>query len=265
MVITEKRIAANRRNIELGREKAKLSMHRIKEYNQTKTEHTFTCTKCGKEFTKAIRNIDYEKGRWPLHCSRSCANGRERTPELRQKLSEKLKRVTIVEGTRISVPITRCKNCGAEIHHKLHTRVYCSDQCRIEYRKRQRANAYSAEFINYRNACKFKFNLADYPDEFDFELIKKYGWYSPVNKGNNPGGVSRDHMYSVKAGYINKVPATIIEHPANCKLILQTKNTSKGSKCSITLEELKNRIAAWEAKYGPYKCGIWANPNQSTP
>lgn len=89
MVVSEKRLAANRRNIELGREKAKLSMHRMKEYNQTKTEHTFTCVKCGKEFTKAIRNIDYEKGRWPLHCSHSCTNGRERTPELRQKLSEK--------------------------------------------------------------------------------------------------------------------------------------------------------------------------------
>ena len=29
---------------------------------------------------------------------------------------------------------------------------------------------------NYRADCKFKFNLKDYPDEFDFDLIKQFGW-----------------------------------------------------------------------------------------
>lgn len=52
----------------------------------------------------------------------------------------------------------------------------------------------------YRLDASFNFNLKDYPDKFDFDLIKKYGWYSPTNKNNNLDGVSRDHVVSVKYG-----------------------------------------------------------------
>lgn len=262
MELTERRLAANRRNIELGREKARTTWQRKKAHNNQKVEHTFTCAKCGNLFIKAIRNIDFENGRFPIHCSRSCANSRTRTPELRERVSQKLRLTSFTNGEKTVIQPRFCKNCGKQIHHKSRHRNYCSDECRIAFRKAERATKYDAEYAKYRVACKFRFNLADYPDEFDFELIRQHGWYSPSNKKNNPNGVSRDHMYSVKAGYLNKVPSTIIEHPANCQLILHRANESKGSGCSITLEELKSRIASWENKYGPYQNGIWANQNQ---
>lgn len=91
--------------------------------------------------------------------------------------------------------------------------------------------------------------MNDYPDEFDFELIRENGWYSPSNKGNNLGGVSRDHMYSVKDGFENNVPPELLSHPANCRLIIHNENSSKNRNSCITLDELKERIALWDKKY----------------
>lgn len=101
----------------------------------------------------------------------------------------------------------------------------------------------------YRQLCEFKFNLSDFSSEFDFELVKKYGWYSPTNKKNNLNGVSRDHMFSIKDGFINKIDPEVIKHPANCKLIIHNDNSSKHGKSSITLEQLLERISKWNEKY----------------
>lgn len=105
----------------------------------------------------------------------------------------------------------------------------------------------------YRQECSFRFSLKDYPNEFDFTLIEKYGWYSASNRGGNIYGVSRDHMYSVKEGFINKIHPIIISHPANCRLVRQSENSSKRDNCSITLEELMKRISVWNEKYGIYE------------
>ena len=101
----------------------------------------------------------------------------------------------------------------------------------------------------YRLQCAFKFSLDSYPDEFDFSLIEKYGWYAAKNHGNNLNGVSRDHMFSVKDGFINNVDPKIISHPANCQLVCHSKNASKGAKSCITLDELLRRIKQWDEKY----------------
>ena len=69
------------------------------------------------------------------------------------------------------------------------------------------------------------------------------------NKGDNPNGVSRDHMYSVMEGYRNNIDPSIISHPANCKLLLQKNNASKFDGSSITFEELLDRIEKWNKKY----------------
>jgi hypothetical protein len=56
-------------------------------------------------------------------------------------------------------------------------------------------------------------------------------------------------MYSVLDGYNNKIPEAIISHPANCQIIPQIENVKKGSKSSITIEELYQRIKEWNVKY----------------
>lgn len=97
----------------------------------------------------------------------------------------------------------------------------------------------------YRQAAAFNFNLKDYPDRFNFSLIKKYGWYKAANRGNNLNGISRDHMVSVKYGFDNNIDPKTIGHPANCDLVRHSENSSKHSGCSITLEELLERIEKW--------------------
>jgi len=97
----------------------------------------------------------------------------------------------------------------------------------------------------YRQLCDFKFSLNDFPDRFNFQLIKEYGWYKAKNRGDNPNGVNRDHMYSVKDGYINNIDPLIISHPANCQLITHEDNIKKKSKSVITLEELTQRMKNW--------------------
>ena len=98
---------------------------------------------------------------------------------------------------------------------------------------------------NYYLLCSFKFNIYEYPERFDLDLIKKYGWYKVKNRGDNPNGVNRDHMYSKIEGFRNKIDPSLISHPANCVLILHKENLNKNRKCSITLEELKERIKKW--------------------
>jgi hypothetical protein len=103
---------------------------------------------------------------------------------------------------------------------------------------------------NYRADCAFKFNLSDYPDEFDFTLIESYGWYKPKNRGDNLTGVSRDHIISVRYGFDNQLPAEHLAHPANCVLMKHGENVSKGKKIGMSYEDLLKRIEAWDKKYG---------------
>ena len=92
-----------------------------------------------------------------------------------------------------------------------------------------------------------------YPEEFDFNLIEQYGWYKAKNRGNNPNGVSRDHIYSIEEGYKNLIDPYIISHPANCMLIQQRKNASKHIKSNISIERLIEKIKQWNEKYGVYE------------
>ena len=96
----------------------------------------------------------------------------------------------------------------------------------------------------YAYQCRFQFSLSSYPQWFSnvSSLISEYGWYSASNRGNNLNGCSRDHLFSVSDGFINKVDPTIISHPANCQVVPHRHNQSKNKKSSISLNELLLRI-----------------------
>jgi hypothetical protein len=51
-------------------------------------------------------------------------------------------------------------------------------------------------------------------------------------------GYHLDHRYSIREGFKNKVPPKIVGSIDNLEFIHYTVNSSKGTKCSITLEEL---------------------------
>ena len=107
-------------------------------------------------------------------------------------------------------------------------------------------------YKRYRLLCNFKFSLKLFAHEFDFSLGNKYSIYKAKNHGDNLNGIARDHMYSVKDGFLNYIDPIFISHPANCQLIRQFENASKGKKSSIIKEELQQRIIEWDIRNGKY-------------
>ena len=189
---------------------------------------------CGKE-------IPYEQKRNEF-CGRSCSasvtnTNRDVTQATRDKMSSSQQKIRPKKEYY-------CKNCTILINC-VSRKIFCSEECHKTHRRKGRD-----QFLLYKSDASFKFSLNQFPDAFDFALIKKYGWYAPSNSKNpNLGGISRDHRYSIKEGFKNNIPAEIIAHPANCTLMIHSDNSSKHKKCSITLEQLQENIIEWDKKY----------------
>lgn len=206
------------------------------------------CENCGNE-----HDGSYGSGRF---CSVKCARGMStklKREEINKKVSLKLtgRKLTDYHKKQIEAGnnfnrkekiIKHCLECGKEIKCRPceQNRKYCSNKCWIFYTEKNKE-----PYLLYRQRCNFRFDIKDYPDKFNVELIERQGWYSPSNKGNNLNGVSKDHMLSVKEGYQKGIDPEIISHPANCRLMIHTENQKKNRKSSITLEELLERIKNW--------------------
>jgi hypothetical protein len=127
----------------------------------------------------------------------------------------------------------------------------------ISYRKFK----YSPKFRNLysregKAAYGFMFNVFDYPDLFDLELLKKNGWFSVGNKGKpkNLSGVSRDHKVSVTDAIKYGYDPYYITHPFNCELMEHSNNIKKYNRSSITYDELVSMVDNYEKIGG--KTGI---------
>ena len=152
-----------------------------------------------------------------------------------------------------------CIHCNTLFDTLKQNKKFCCRACAVTHRNIPlRANR--TEWQNYRADCQFRFSIKDYPEEFEFDLIKLHGWYQASNKGNNLNGVSRDHMVSCRYGFDNNLPAEHLRHPANCRLLIHNDNVSKHKNNSISYEELLERIKIWDKKYQTI-----AGSNPSTP
>lgn len=199
-------------------------------------QYSVNCYKCNKEFVVEERQKVFpSKERY--YCSRSCANSRQRTTQIKDKISQGVKSSSSFVPAKLHV----CPNCCQE--YKGNTK-FCSKQCRLQHFKSKRTLKQQ-----YALQCKFRFNLWDYPEQFNLDILHENGMYKASNRGNNLQGVSRDHMYSVSQGFQNNVDPIIISHPANCQLLIHTENQSKGGKSKITLEQLLERINKFNKKY----------------
>jgi predicted nucleic acid-binding Zn ribbon protein len=156
---------------------------------------------------------------------------------------------------------THCVNCGISLDKD--QKKFCCQSCSAIYtnkirdktsRRKQRESllktlkitgkARTREKETYKRNCAFK-KWTDY-DLLKIkgnELLAEYKMYCP-NK-NIIVGVVLDHMYSISDGYKNKIDPNIIAHPANCEIMLNEKNCKKGSKSSISYQELLDRIKSW--------------------
>ena len=117
-----------------------------------KNTNCFTCN-INLNVKSNMKGIFREK----YFCSRKCANTRKHSEETKQKISKALKKTH------------DCLICKKAIN--ISGKKFCSIECRSFHR---RDGLYGMK--NYRNSCKFKFNLKTYPNEFDFPLIEIYGY-----------------------------------------------------------------------------------------
>ena len=208
-----------------------------------------TCPKCSKSHSKP-----------GIFCSRSCANSRQWSEEHKLKVSNSCKNSEKVikansnpeKRKRLSEVVKKQAKDGNINYMAMHT-TQVREKINKTNKQKRLKRLESEDYKNrkkYRQNCQFVFNLKDYSDEFNFHLIKEYGWYSAPNRGGNTNGISRDHMYSISDGFKNKVSPLIISHPANCQLMRHEENFhSKNSKSSINLDKLKNLIDIWGIKY----------------
>lgn len=198
--------------------------------------------------------IPYEK-RCNQYCNSSCSakTTNKNKIGIKYKMTKKglesIKRANIerykTEYDEYEKNPNKCLNCEKFLHFGKRKNSYCDINCKKEY--------YIKNTEIYRRYCldsRFDFNLMTYKEEFDFKLITENGWYSPSNsKKPNLNGVSRDHIFSVKKGFELGINPEIIKHPANCKLMIHSRNIGKGKNCEITIEDLKNKIKKWDEKY----------------
>jgi len=192
--------------------------------------HKQSCKYCGDEF---VSYISEERFFCSLNCSASYNNLQRNglTEDVKNKISQSLKK----HYGPVKEKNKKCRSCNLE--KKIPKYKITCDDCRYQYYK------------FYRPSCEFDFDFKTFEAEFNTTDLKKLGWYSPSNKGNNLNGVSKDHMYSVKEGFINKIDPEIIKHPANCQLLKYSENSVKKTSCSITIDELISRIKEWNDKF----------------
>jgi predicted nucleic acid-binding Zn ribbon protein len=215
------------------------------EYSKNKNK----CSHCKEYLLYEKRNL--------LFCSISCAN-KARGPhseETKIKISQWAIdnprgiacNSVIPWNKNMQKPVSYCIICNSKTTGKRKT---CSDICYGLFRRRNADISKKTALQMYRAKCAFKFNVYDYPEEFDLYLIEEYGWYKASNRGNNLNGISRDHIVSVRYGFDNNIDPAILAHPANCQLLPHSENSSKHSNSDITLEELYQKIKLWDEKYG---------------
>lgn len=220
----------------------------------SKKEYKLNCIICNKEYSVICTDGEYESGKYKKTCCDKCSKILTSNNTNKEFKNKKIS-LTIKEKINYRQPIIKvCKYCGKEFETKEKDKFFCNSLCYRRYLKFKNYPEITGEKIKslYKSCCKFNFSLNSYPEEFDFSLIEKYGWYKAKNRGDNLNGISRDHIYSRNKGFEKLIDPYIISHPANCQLLRHNDNISKFDKCEISIDELIEKIKKWNQKYGEY-------------
>lgn len=207
-------------------------------------------------------------------CSHSCSNSRPHTDESKAKTSEKLAGRKMSSTSIAKMVSTRKANGSYKLsddhkeklriantkkHKKFPNKVgpYCTvyhNKCAVcskvslEKSFRKYCSEHSSLLTNKRAVYKFRFNVYDYPDLFDLNLLSEVGFYAPRGKAGkwNPNGLSRDHRVSVDEAIRNNYDPYYITHPLNCELMPHLENNSKNTASSITYTQLITLVDAYD-------------------
>lgn len=208
---------------------------------------TQKCVVCGESYNVLVTDKQFEKGNFRKTCCDICSKKLTAMKTDKSIKNKKISRANKkISRTNKKIRLIPCKYCGKIFSPRKIKNIFCSPKCSALYRSN------TDDYKKYRYQCSFKFGLNEYPGYFDLSNIKTLGIYKPTNRGDNPNGISRDHMISIKYGYEHNIDPYLISHPANCQLMTQTENIRKNKNCSITLQELYNRVERFEMLYGKY-------------
>lgn len=224
--------------------------------NRRKHARESSCLKCESPLIKDQKKF----------CSQSCAASFNNSQRECQPIN-----------TRIKISHTRLKNLGKQIdHNKDYTikacktcgkpcsspnRLYCSIKCSSSFIKIKHCVICGCEFetrsnnktcqkhktkyrMKDREIYEFKFNVFDYPELFDLDMLKTIGF----KNRSNPNGIVRDHKVSIHEAKKQGYDPYYISHVMNCELLRAYDNTAKGARCSISYEELVKLVDEYDAK-----------------
>jgi hypothetical protein len=93
----------------------------------------------------------------------------------------------------------------------------------------------------YKIECDFHMNFELHSLLANFTDVDVKKWYNQKSGYKNEHS-SRDHMLSKEHGYWFNIDTYLMSHPANCLLMKQGDNSAKRDRCSITLNELIERV-----------------------
>jgi len=205
------------------------------------SDDIYTCKTCCKQF----KSISALHGHSRMH---GPSNGSTTHAKCCCIITKRV--ISIRDLKKYQSSLLKCKNpkCNNMFRPDTGHKYYCNGHCSTAHTNilRVKPIEYMNEVKKYKQRCLFQFDLGLYPNEFNLDYLHLRGIYHPVT---NKKGLSRDHIYSMHDGFINKIEPIIISHPANCRLMSQSKNSSKNRDSHITIKELHKRIDAWNEKY----------------
>ncbi len=206
------------------------------------------CENCGNEHDRS-----YGSGRF---CSSKCARGFS-TRDKRSLINEKASKTLTEKGSwnkgMGNFLQKICIVCNEKFEAK-DTQIGRKQKCcGIKCSSKLGYGLVTDVKKMYRVLCQFKFNVYEYKDFFNLDLIKEHGWYKAKNRGDNLNGISRDHLYSIHQGFKNKINPYLVSHPANCELVQHFLNNRKNTNNFIFIEELIKRINLFNEEYSQNK------------
>lgn len=201
----------------------------------------YCSSSCSTKITNKQRKKTTKGKEKSLICS-TCGKvyqGSIHTPKCKGLCKEciKNKKVQNIKSKAFSkIPWRICNHCKKQFISRRKLK-YC-DNCSYLYKTTNR--------VKY----KFTFNIFNFPDLFDLELLKNVGFYAPGGKAGrwNIQGFSRDHKVSVNEAIKNNYDPYYITHPLNCELLPHIDNTRKNSKSSISYDLLKMQVNEYDLK-----------------
>lgn len=207
-------------------------------------QHPKLCKGCNKI-------IDY-KDRVNKFCSHSCAgsysnkqrkkNGWALSANQKLSISKTLIKHNAAVGNRpksLHETIKTASGGFSRVHFM--KCKFCNDMFTAGTATQVCNNCQHLKWNNNKDQYSFKFNIFDYPNLFDLEMLQQIGWVAFGGKrgGNkNRNGLSRDHKISVNDAKKFSYDPYYISHPLNCELMPHIQNNKKKSKSSISYREL---------------------------